>query len=87
MCKKQNKRAVIFYELPADLDIVLFKYELEKFGEIQFFDMPRNSEGKWDRTCIVAYLFDTDNEKLLCNVPRVVFCGVHLKARFGYHQF
>lgn len=79
-----EKRAVIFTDLPADFNIQGFRYELEQFGEIQLLDLPKGKDGKWDRTCIVSYHYDTDNEKLLCVVPKIVYCGIHLKARFTY---
>ena len=79
----RTRRAVCFYDLPEELDKTMFRYELEFFGAIQRLSFPEVN-GEWDKTAYVGFLYEQDGEKLLCQSPHIKFCGVQLKARWGY---
>ena len=80
---RKNTRALCFYDLPSEINHTMFRYELENYGSVQKLIFPEK-EGKWDQTAFVSFLYDTDAEKLFYEAPKLSFCGIHLKVRWGY---
>ena len=79
----RSKRAICFYDLPEELDKTMFRYELEFFGAVQKLVFPEKN-GEWDKSAYVSFLYEPDGEKLLCQSSHIKFCGVQLRARWGY---
>ena len=78
-----TKRAICFYSLPDDLNKTAFRFELENFGEVKDLEFPVK-DNNWDNTCYVSFLYDSDLERLITQVPKIKFCGYQLKAKWSY---
>ena len=80
---RKTSRALCFYDLPTEINRTMFRYELENYGAVQKLVFPEK-DGNWDQTAFVSFLYHSDSEKLLTEIPHLTFCGVHLKVRWGY---
>jgi hypothetical protein len=78
----KTKRALIFTDLPLGMDKVAFRYELENYGEICKLEFLQREA--WDGTAKVSFLREIDAERLFTKIPTLKFCGIPLKAKWGY---